>query len=413
MPLSALNSFGMPLLSGNGMKNLVQAIQEEGLGRMEHLELPDYHFWHQECADFFGALSPSGSGKGKAQSGANGLTPGVRGGPKDGAGLRSLTLLHCGSGGRSDDGDDGEGQSDDDDDGGNGIHFSSLSINFKRQLTQHYPTLERISLVRCGFIRSFHILLLLESCPRLDTLILHEPAISYHRMTCRWKPKVNWIEFAKKDRRQRLIHGNPFLDDEYECSNVTDSDGNDNADEGEQDKRKGYDKDSKSKSAKPSPLLLTTGVNVLRPEIGSPWPCSQFLRVLSLVIRIKDEMPELERIPQHCANIYRRLGQLVVLEDLSVECNTIKTEFDPWSLFSDPDHNDKYCVDSDYEARHVYEVCLDFTLRQGLGYMDKLKRLRRLNIQREGLPRIGKKDRKWMEEHWPRLETVRELALDV
>jgi len=132
---------------------------------------------------------------------------------------------------------------------------------------------------------------------------------------------VIWIEFAKKDRRQRLIRGKPFLVDEYQCSNITDSDDNDNANEGVQGKRKGDDKDSES-SAEPSPPPLTNGVNVPRQGIGSPWPCSQSLRVLSLVIRIKDEMLELERIPQHCASIYRRLGHLVVLEDLSLECNT-------------------------------------------------------------------------------------------
>lgn len=86
--------FRLPLLSGNGNKILAQAIQERQLDRLEHLELSDLQFWIPECATLLDALLPSGSGKGKAQSGVNCLTPEVQTKPKDGAGLRSLTLLH-------------------------------------------------------------------------------------------------------------------------------------------------------------------------------------------------------------------------------------------------------------------------------------------------------------------------------
>ena len=91
------------------------------------------HFLFGECANFFDTLLPSGSGKGKTQSGANCLTPEVQGGPKDGAGLRSLTRLHCKSGNSSDDEDEDydESESDDDDADEDAMHFSNLASNFK------------------------------------------------------------------------------------------------------------------------------------------------------------------------------------------------------------------------------------------------------------------------------------------
>jgi len=117
-----------------------------------------------------------------------------------------------------------------------------------------------------------------------------------------------------------------------------------------------------------------------------------------LVIHINDEKAEFENILKHFANIYRRLGQLVVLEDLAVDCNMVRTESDPWSPSSDRDHKetvqdiDKDWTVDDQEPRRDYLVCLDFSLRQGLGYMDKLKRLRRLNVRQVKSHEVGEKE---------------------
>lgn len=106
----------------------------------------------------------------------------------------------------SDNYDSNDYEPDDDD---NASDLKTRIINFEKALTRHFPTLEKISLVRFGLVRSSHTLQLLESCPRLDTLIMHELVLSYFSLTCLSKPKVNWIECAIKDRRQSLIRKNP------------------------------------------------------------------------------------------------------------------------------------------------------------------------------------------------------------
>ncbi|KAI8359052.1 hypothetical protein B0O80DRAFT_260466 [Mortierella sp. GBAus27b] len=106
------------------------------------------------------------------------------------------------------------------------------------------------------------------------------------------------------------------------------------------------------------------------------WVASQLVR-LELTIAGVDNLTSSDGFSRKI--IYKQLSRLVSLEELTL------TE----------------CVDgsSQPKAKHI-----DFSLRHGMGKLEKLERLRRLDISKLPGLKMGLQEGEWIRDHWPLLE---------
>ncbi|KAG0043492.1 hypothetical protein BGZ83_011341 [Gryganskiella cystojenkinii] len=436
-----VTSFRPPYVYGRDLEAFARFLREEWSGKIEHLDLSEFGITDEEGVTFLRLLvSPQGQqdpflrvessrfAETSGNNNKNNNSMSSKNNSARGGGLRSFTLL----------GDD------------------QFGTKCKTELEKHFATLERISVRQCArCLTGRDILTWLTRCSRLDTLLMMHGLLSVETNI----PFINWIDFVESGR---IYTVNPFDDyykdtDDYnrdtEDYNSKNSDSDSNTiinDELSNHVAASLILDKVSlptaalmpNTAYPSSSSLTgqeeTGTqslqhcsptNVVASDTEPPrsilssrhrdhppncyWSCTKTLRVLSLSLVINEYEFRTKQPRFQIRLIYERLGELEALEDLALRCNYVLVYFNPWrghpTIEEEEDAVNLSIPSQDMhrmEHNKAVKISLDCSLVQGLAEMSKLKRLRRLNVLKLPRPRIGPAEVEWMDQHWPKFESL-------
>ncbi|KAG0053852.1 hypothetical protein BGZ83_000326 [Gryganskiella cystojenkinii] len=156
-------------------------------------------------------------------------------------------------------------------------------------------------------------------------------------------------------------------------------------------------------------------------------------RRVNLLDRSRAPQMRLDHVTEYMEQIYKRLGLLQGLEDMTVGSNAVLARRDPWaekrtspaqacSFVQErtPLHvridiprnvgrgSQAYIEQVQGPGRQEFRLGLEFSLVQGLDHLKGMRRLRRVNLF--GLMstrgRIGWEAYEWMSVHWPNLEVI-------
>ncbi|GJJ69812.1 hypothetical protein EMPS_02161 [Entomortierella parvispora] len=234
-----LTSFNPPFVSRYEMDAFIDVLAES-CPELQHLDFTEAIASDQQFAAILDSLLPRSQQQSKITTISN------QHGSRSKEGLRSITLNM----------------------------YTRHGPLFKRAMSGHYSTLERISLAGSGeSFNSEEILRLLEQCPRLTTLITTEPIPNINDFH---KPAVDWVAFLQSGHSDK--NGDKIV-----CG--------------------------------PDPNVLSV--------LGTcNWPCIRSLKVLSLYFTIDERGLDEHGISLYFEAIYRKLGHLLALEDLALGSNS-------------------------------------------------------------------------------------------
>ncbi|KAG0041697.1 hypothetical protein BGZ83_001438 [Gryganskiella cystojenkinii] len=352
-----LNTITLPFLGSQGVDMLSQVLREEGVCKISHLDLTESRYFDDDYGPLMSCFLPQGHHKQDppeltSSQDQNHDQLSAR------LGLISLTI------------------------------DSSVPPSLTMALSAHYPTLERFAIVQTEFpyyedLDSRDVLAVLQGCPRLDTFL-----VLGHTNTRPKQSTIRVLDF--------VLSGNNFSDDRCGFESLTLGDT-------EEQELPPQEQQEIQRPPLPQPRNL---------ELRTcPWRCVQTLRVLALSLEFDGDSVYIgeKDIPLYFGGFYHTLGQLEALEDLALGCDLLQVGFNPWPGHPTANYDDDYPSasrsDVDGDDDYVY-VGLDLSLVQGLGYMHKLKRLKRMDVSRVVRPRIGREEVEWMNENWPRFESL-------
>ncbi|KAG0053851.1 hypothetical protein BGZ83_000325 [Gryganskiella cystojenkinii] len=306
------------------------------------------------------------------------------------------------------------------------------------EMIPFWTALKRISITQSRGWVTKDLLRYLEQCPELESLILMDPCLTkdepvFFGHYLRPNTYIDLVTFLKSGSDTISSIATTPTTSKTSPSNITGSISNNNCN---------------------TPIIGYSPhqINSWSLDETRTWPCSRTLRCLSIRFRIQITNIPKSDVRLYFMQFYQKLGSLQALEDLAVGAKECWIDYDPWEhkvhqvqqqqeqQHEDEDddvddengtsdnRDDKHDqVDNDNEVPMITAKTItwtpissrrlfpDFSLKQGLGHMSNLKRLRRLNLLQ--LPRtrsrtLSQNEILWMSSHWPSLESFPGLTID-